>query len=448
MIKSFSATLGILFLFLQSAFSQVDSAALFRQAQDSFAANGVKGGLAILDKITTAYPDAKDAWVGKGIVYLQLGEYAQAQTSMFAAAKVVPNGNEFLTEVGYNIAQSAPTEHIDKSLPYFDEVLKTAPNDCKALFGKALAHFYLKKHPEAIALFEKGLSVCKEDLGQMQLFYASALNENKQSAKALEVCDAVLRDNSSLAEARSLRADILKALKRYDESLAEYTKLITKDPNNGMWYGRRGLVYKDMNKPDLACPDIMKAQALGDETALLLSGDFCFSDKKTLAVKAGTKLIYHVDYYGDEYNFLVSIKEYSLNGIKFDWQMSNSENSKGTVSILKSAIDTANVMYNYFTNGESIELKDQIAVFASQKMFKSLLAKQPTTINTGLGDSEFSEMVEDKYSFPEKSIFSRVPCLITSTADQSEVIAILNDPACPVVLAMSLGWKIQLVGIE
>jgi tetratricopeptide (TPR) repeat protein len=67
----------------------------------------------------------------------------------------------------------------------------------------------------------------------------------------------------------------LKMLKDYSGAIDDYNKAIKINPAYGEAYYRRGLAYVQLNNKDYGCPDLKKAEELGDNRASELLKKYC-----------------------------------------------------------------------------------------------------------------------------------------------------------------------------
>src|SRR4051794_18088596 len=106
--------------------------------------------------------------------------------------------------------------------------------------------------------------------------------------------------------------------------------------------------------------------------ALFLSLAFCFQltassqDPKPPAkkiIREGSVLTYHVKSFGKEYDFIVTVNKISsLDGVSFDWKMTDPANKSGSISITDDAYTNSYAWYNMFSNG-SVKLDKETSVF-------------------------------------------------------------------------------------
>ncbi|MDD3802921.1 MAG: hypothetical protein PHW02_00855 [bacterium] len=159
----------------------------------------------------------------------------------------------------------------------------------------------------------------------------------------------------------------------------------------------------------------------------------------------GAKLIYHVDYFGDEYDFIVDLKKIGKD-IEFDWSMTSPVNSSGSVEIKEKALKNATYLFNYFSDGDNIIMYDSTTVFMSKAVYNALKKNETVTIDAGDGDENLS--FDDYEDFPviingeEKNLYC-----IYSSSDLFGWFWILDNQSFPLILKMDIGWTITLTEI-
>ena len=83
---------------------------------------------------------------------------------------------------------------------------------------------------------------------------------------------------------------------------------------------------------------------------------------------------------GGEYPFVVIVSNYSVNGIKFAWNMGNLQ-SKGNVTIYKAALENAITYRNYFKNNSTEKMIKESTVWLSKKNFKELTVAKSSKLS-------------------------------------------------------------------
>lgn len=192
--------------------------------------------------------------------------------------------------------------------------------------------------------------------------------------------------------------------------------------------------------------------------------------KSTLFGK-GANLVYTVFEDGEPaYTFLVKITVLS-DYIVFDYGFNYSgPNAKGRLIIESSTLKEANGLKNYFGNGYD-ELNENItSVFFSQKMFNEILSNGKTLISLDenppiefkgnaseedifiFGTTLMRDYDENdaKYLLIEDVGYTYVEGLKSTIIKNEETgheIIFWNNPDCPIILYMNLGFEIRLDAI-
>ncbi len=174
-------------------------------------------------------------------------------------------------------------------------------------------------------------------------------------------------------------------------------------------------------------------------------------------VKPGTKLIYTVKAQGSTYDFIVTVKD--VKGKTFDWEMTKPADMKGSINHTDKALQNAYKMYNYF-HSEERTLDDQtLAVWLSQKLFKSLVKGEaikicmysptdpPATMKQFM-DGEYLVKVDgngykmyDKWVKPAKKLKDG-KWMIDPASD--DAFTYYNSPSFPIILRMHTDFELAL----
>ena len=104
-------------------------------------------------------------------------------------------------------------------------------------------------------------------------------------------------------------------------------------------------------------------------------------------ITKGDKLVYQVTAGGNEYDFMVTVNSGNNKGaLDFNYEMTNSKNTKGHVLISAHARNNATKYVNYFGGGE-LNLTNAITVWLSNKNYKEL-SKRKTTMQLDNNSTE------------------------------------------------------------
>lgn len=173
----------------------------------------------------------------------------------------------------------------------------------------------------------------------------------------------------------------------------------------------------------------------------------------TYEIKKGDKLVYHVNAMGNEYDFIVTInKETPKGGLDFNYEMTNSNKTKGHVVISSTARYKATKYVNYFRGGE-LNLTDAITVWISYKNFGEMPDKK-TTMQLDNGSPETFYRPEQDEVNPTVKIKGEDKKLdafiINNAADGTgnKTMWINGISSNSLIVKMELGWSIELKEIR
>ncbi len=181
---------------------------------------------------------------------------------------------------------------------------------------------------------------------------------------------------------------------------------------------------------------------------VVLSSITYASSKPVDIIKKGTKLVYDVNYYGNNYEITVVVKD-NVNNYNFEWYMSAPENKKGTLNLSKEAIENATGIFSYFTNGE-INLEDQCCIVLSRKMYDAFKGNGSMEIYTDKKNnvlSIFGNPYNHTQNFGYKNNFSNEFDCRTVNNGADYQITYVNDPSFPLIVEMKLDWSLKLKNI-
>ena len=162
--------------------------------------------------------------------------------------------------------------------------------------------------------------------------------------------------------------------------------------------------------------------------------------------KVGTVMTWGVDAFGQQYDFVVTIKTLGAE-VEFDWEMTQPVNKKGSVKMTELALLSATKQYNMFGGGP-ITLADKTSVWVSQAVLKQYRAKMiEHRIDTGSGPEIFLPVEGDtSYKATIDGVETELEILHLKGGDQH--LWILDNLAAPITVKMDLGWKIWLKSVK
>lgn len=166
-----------------------------------------------------------------------------------------------------------------------------------------------------------------------------------------------------------------------------------------------------------------------------------------LSTKKGMNYTYEVDFFGNKYDFIVSVTEKSPEkGLSFDYKMTNTKNTSGKVYMSAEALNSARVQNNYFSGGD-MKLNDMTTVWISKTVYEELATKGESKISTDGGSTWVAlKRVHYNYDFPVKTgaeVQNHFAYMYCEGSDGKAKFWIQTGNN-PLILKMDLGWSITL----
>ena len=118
------------------------------------------------------------------------------------------------------------------SLPIYDEILKSDPENIDVINNKGYALRKMKNYDEAILCYDKGLKINPTEKCLM-VNKISALRKKGSLDDALELCNLILESNKFENVALYHKLRILYSMKKFNESINICDKLLELYPDNG-----------------------------------------------------------------------------------------------------------------------------------------------------------------------------------------------------------------------
>jgi len=176
-------------------------------------------------------------------------------------------------------------------------------------------------------------------------------------------------------------------------------------------------------------------------------------DKEFVGIKQGDKLVYEVNAGGNRYDFIITVNDMdSETGIDFNYEMTNSSNTKGHVNVSADARAKATKYVNYFKGGD-LNLTDACTVWLSDKNFNDMPERKTTIQLDNTAAETFYRPKDDEVS-PVVKIKGENKTIdgfrINNAADGNgnKTLWIHNDSSNSLILKMELGWSIVLKEIR
>ncbi len=167
----------------------------------------------------------------------------------------------------------------------------------------------------------------------------------------------------------------------------------------------------------------------------------------------GDKFVYHVNANGQEYDFIITLNDYSFEkGIDFSYEMTAPANKQGHVYISAKAKETARKYNNYFSGGD-MKLTDACTVWMSSDNFMEMPDKKTTMqIDNGAMETFYrndNDEVNPVINFKGKSVKLDGFILNNATDGKGDkTLWVMGASGNPLILKMDLGWTIELKEIK
>jgi len=194
-----------------------------------------------------------------------------------------------------------------------------------------------------------------------------------------------------------------------------------------------------------------KKMAIGAAKTLDLSLSVLKDDATfTYDLKKGDKLVYHVNAYGKEYDFIVAINTFSYDkGIDFNYEMTAPASKTGHVKISADAFHSSRKYKNQFAGGE-MNLTDASTIWLCYDAFYDDMPKRQTTMTMDDGAPEVfyrpeEDAVEHEINFKGETVKVEA-FLINNKSDGTgnKEIWVHNSSSNPLIIRMDLGFTIEL----
>ena len=117
---------------------------------------------------------------------------------------------------------------------------------------------------EALAEYDKAIVAAHRDdklITRLENIEDAGSSVDKHHLERRRLGAIAYRDET-IVYARSRRGDVLRAMKRFDEALAEYEQVLALRPDDAYTYLDRGWLYQQQGRLDLARADYEKAVTL------------------------------------------------------------------------------------------------------------------------------------------------------------------------------------------
>ena len=229
-----------------------------------------KAAVAIFEKAINKEPKNPIGYRARGNSYMSLNEVDKANKDFDKAIELKDKNAWF----SY-LCKAEMLSKVDKKLSFenYQKVYELNP-EWEGNFDVAFTYFTNGKKEEAI-------SICKQigenyNNGEYLAYTAFFINNaGGQDEQILEYTNKAILSDPKFSLSYELRAGVYFNMKRFDESIADYTKAIEYNPSGGLAYYRRGTAKASLMKKAEACADWKKAISLGYKDEYDYYEDLC-----------------------------------------------------------------------------------------------------------------------------------------------------------------------------
>lgn len=167
---------------------------------------------------------------------------------------------------------------------------------------------------------------------------------------------------------------------------------------------------------------------------------FFNSKHSTFQVKPGDILVYTVTNNGEQYDFVVRVKQYG-NAINFDYDVPQ-KNQKGNISVSNSSVAGGNSYANYFATST---VPENSSVWLSKQNWRDLASKdKKTSMNFGTGTETFVREDASTLKIKYKGRSKILTTYNIANENSGKTFSVLTDEKNPLIVSMNSGWTMTL----
>lgn len=176
-----------------------------------------------------------DAWIGRGNVLQEFNRYSEALAAYEKGRLIQPDNGESWNGIGQMLDNLQRHEEAltayEKAVNFFDEALKTKPDDHKALNIRGVALFGLEKFDEAFMSIDRALKIKPDSHEYLSnRGYLKMQQSPPQFDEAITDFDAAIKIKPDYVFALSSRGYALNGKEHFDDAIAFFEKAIKINP--------------------------------------------------------------------------------------------------------------------------------------------------------------------------------------------------------------------------
>ncbi len=342
-----------------------------------------------------------------------------------------------------------------------EAALQLSQKNMYANMSKALLEVDAAKFESSMSYIQIAIKNAAPDLApNMKLIEAGIYADFNKNDEAARLLDQLILTYPDFKEGYVQRINLLRRDNKFDEALqiVEKEYAYFKDEEDYLSY--KFYILKQAGRNEEACSISEQIGISNSYTADYAVIMGCKWNLANLQRNRGTSLQYEVSTTDATYNFTADITEnYTGAKLDFDFAMTNQEDLKGHITILKSALDTAHTLLNQFSaNMQHAQLRNATSVWVSDAVFQEINTNGNATINAdgvwrnfAIVSSDPNDLSSSDFVFTlrENGEEKRVPCIhLTATDDSGYEIYLNDDAENPLILQMNIGFSVLLVEVS
>jgi len=152
------------------SFSRDQLADTLDRARRAAKQGNIEVGVNFFSDVLDADPDNVEAYIGRGRLYLDVGDYARAMSDFTVAEDLDPRSPEPQVAVG---DLYFARKDYKKAIEYFDQALQMKPDHAMAFCRRGISHYYKKNYKQALGDLNEAVRLDK-DIPNIQTFVSMA----------------------------------------------------------------------------------------------------------------------------------------------------------------------------------------------------------------------------------------------------------------------------------
>jgi tetratricopeptide (TPR) repeat protein len=150
--------------------------AIFESAEQAAVSGDMQVGAELYSDVLDLDPDHHRAHVGRGRLYLDLGDYTRAMSDFMLAEDIAPSDPEPQIAIGDLFFAR---KDYRKAIMHFNRALDVAPDHAMAFCRRGISHYYRKNYPQAMEDLMRARQL-DEDIPNIATYIKMAENKAKR----------------------------------------------------------------------------------------------------------------------------------------------------------------------------------------------------------------------------------------------------------------------------